>query len=100
MPPLDLSDRLRATAVFPDFGGVDGAGGLSSIVGALLTVVLILAVLMLIVCAIAWALSSAHGNYSTAGKARTGLVVAIGAATLAGAGVAWMNFLIALGTRL
>jgi hypothetical protein len=100
MPPLDSPDRLRATAVFPDFGGVGGASGLSSIVGALLTVVLVLAVLMLIVCAIAWALSSAHGNYSTAGKARTGLFVAIGAAALAGAGVAWMNFLLALGAGL
>jgi hypothetical protein len=66
MPPLDSPDRLRATAVFPDFGGVGGASGL----------------------------------YSTAGKARTGLFVAIGAAALAGAGVAWMNFLLALGAGL
>lgn len=86
--------------VFPDFGGVGGAGQLRTIVGALLTFVLIIAVLMLIVCAIAWAISSAHGNYHAATKARTGLFVAVGAAALAGAGVAWMNFLLHLGTQL
>ena len=37
--------------VFPDFGGVGGAGDLQTVIGALLTFVLIIAVLMLIVCA-------------------------------------------------
>jgi hypothetical protein len=41
------SDRLRAADVFPDLRGVGGTSDLSSIVGALLTVVLIIAVLML-----------------------------------------------------
>ncbi|WP_420112540.1 DUF6112 family protein [Pseudactinotalea sp.] len=86
--------------VFPDFGGVGGADDLRAIVGALLTFVLIIAVLMLIVCAIVWAISSANGNYQAATKARTGLFVAVGAAALAGAGVAWMNFLLNVGTRL
>ena len=62
--------------------------------------VLITAVLMLIVCAIVWAVASAHGNYQAATKARTGLWVAVGAAALAGAGVAWVNFLLGVGTRL
>lgn len=86
--------------VFPDFGGVGGADDLRAIVGALLTFVLIIAVLMLIVCAIVWAISSANGNYQAATKARTGLFVALGAAALAGVGVAWMNFLLNVGTRL
>ena len=38
--------------VFPDFGGVGGAGDLTAVIGALLTFVLIIAVLMLIICAI------------------------------------------------
>ncbi|WP_308468459.1 DUF6112 family protein [Rathayibacter soli] len=88
------------TAVFPNFGAVDGAGQLRTVIGALLTVVLIIAVLMLIVCAVTWALSSAHGNYQAATKARTGLWVALGTATLAGAGVAWMNFLLGVGASL
>ena len=86
--------------VFPDFGGVGGAADLRSIVGALLMFVLVIAVLMLIVCAIVWAVASAHGNYQAATKARTGLWVAVGAAALAGAGVAWVNFLLGVGTRL
>ena len=86
--------------VFPDFGGVGGAGQLRSIVGALLMFVLIVAVLMLIVSAIVWAIASAHGNYQAAGKARAGLWVSVGAAALAGAGVAWVNFLLDVGTRL
>jgi len=86
--------------VFPDFGGVGGAAELRSIVGALLMFVLIVAVLMLIVCAAVWAVASAHGNYQAATKARVGLWVAVGAAALAGAGVAWVNFLLDVGTRL
>lgn len=86
--------------VFPDFGGVGGAADLRSIVDALLMFVLVTAVLMLIVCAIIWAISGASGNYQAATKARTGLLVAVGAAALSGAGVAWLNFLLDVGTRL
>ena len=81
--------------VFPDFGGVGGAAELRASVGALPMVVL-----MLIVCAIVWAIASAHGNHHAATRARTGLWVAVGAAALAGAGVAWLNFLVDVGTRL
>lgn len=86
--------------VFPDFSGVGGASDLSTIVGALLMFVLVIAVLMLIVCAIVWAITSSSGNYQAATKARTGLFVSLGAAALAGAGVAWVNFLLDVGTRL
>ena len=96
LPP----NRVLAAAVYPNFGGVGGSGQLASMVGVLLTVVLIVAVLMLIVCAVIWAISSAHGNYQAASKARTGLWVAIGAAALAGAAVTWANFLIHLGSTL
>lgn len=85
------------TDVFPDFGA---AGELRSVVGALLTVVLVTAVLMLIVCAIVWAMSASSGNYHTASKARAGLWVALGAAVLAGAAVAWLNSLLDVGTHL
>ncbi|GAA2229851.1 DUF6112 family protein [Herbiconiux moechotypicola] len=86
--------------VFPDFDGVGATGELQSIVGALLMFVLIIAVLMLIICAIVWAVASSSGNHQAATKARTGLWVSVGAAALAGAGVAWMNFLLDLGTQL
>lgn len=86
--------------VFPDFSSVGGTAELRSIVGALLMFVLVIAVLMLIVCAIVWAVASSSGNYQAATKARTGLWVSVGAAALAGAGVAWANFLLDIGTQL
>ncbi len=86
--------------VFPDFDGLGGIGNLRAAVGALLTFVLIVAVLMLILSAIVWAIATAHGNYAASSKARTGVLVALGAAALAGGGVAWMNWLLSLGQQL
>ena len=86
--------------VFPDFDGLAGIGDLKQVVGALFMFVLIIAVLMLIVSAIIWAVSASSGNYSAAAKGRVGVLVALGAAALAGGGVAWMNWLIALGRQL
>lgn len=86
--------------VFPDFDGLSGIGDLKQVIGALLTFVLITAVLMLIVSAIIWAIAASNGNHGAATKARTGVLVALGAAVLAGGGVAWMNWLIDLGHRL
>jgi uncharacterized membrane protein len=86
--------------VFPDFGGVSAADDLRAVIGALLMFVLIIAVLMLIVSAIVWAISSSTSNAHTATKARLGAWVALGTAALAGAGVAWVNFLLSVGDRL
>ncbi|MDJ0378477.1 DUF6112 family protein [Cryobacterium sp. PH31-L1] len=86
--------------VFPDFGAVGGALELKSVVGALLTFVLIIAVLMMITSGVTWALASVHGNHHMATRARVGLLVACGAAALAGAGVAWVNFLLGVGSTL
>lgn len=86
--------------VFPDFGAVGAATVFGQVIGALLTFVLVFAVLLLIISAIGWGIASSHGNYRTARKARNGLLVALGAATLAGAGIAWANFLLTLGSRL
>ena len=49
--------------VFPDFDGLGGIGDLRAVIGALLTFVLIVAVLMLIVSAIVWAIAAANGNH-------------------------------------
>ncbi|WP_411700491.1 DUF6112 family protein [Conyzicola sp.] len=86
--------------IFPDFGGVSGAEELRSIIGALLTLVLIVSVLMMVVNGAVWALASSSGNFQTATRARTGFLVACGAAALAGAGVAWANFLLGVGATL
>lgn len=86
--------------VYPDFDAVGGRSTLIGIVGALLTITLIVAVLMLIICAIVWAVSSSTGNITAATRGRVGVFVSIGAAALAGAGVAWVNFLLRVGTTL
>ena len=77
-----------------------GAAELKSIAGALLTFVLIVAVLMIIISGVTWALASANGHLQTATRARIGLWVACGAAALAGSGVAWVNFLLGVGSQL
>ena len=86
--------------VFPDFDGLNGIGTLKEVGGALLMFVLIIAVLMLIVSAICWAIFASHGNATGAAKGRTGVLVSLGAAILAGAGVAWINWLIGIGGQL
>lgn len=86
--------------VFPDFDGLAGIGDLKQVIGALLTFVLITAVLMLIVSAIIWAIATSNGNHAAATKARTGVLVAVCAAALAGGAVAWTNWLIDLGQQL
>ena len=47
---------LPAENVYPDLSGVGGRSTLISIVGALLTIVLIVSVLMLVVSALLWPL--------------------------------------------
>jgi hypothetical protein len=86
--------------VEPDFGAVGGAGDLRTIVGALLTYGLVIAVLMVIACAATWAIGSAQGSWQTASKAKTGLLVALGGAVLTGASLVWANWLISVGASL
>jgi len=86
--------------VFPNFDGLGGIGDLKQVIGALLMIVLIVAVLMVIVSAICWAFGASHGNPALASKGRVGVLVGVGATALAGAGVAWVNWLIALGQHL
>ncbi|WP_350351630.1 DUF6112 family protein [Microbacterium sp. A8/3-1] len=86
--------------VFPDFGGLGGIDDLNVAIGAALTIILIVAVLMIIISAIAWAIATSTGNPALGAKARAGVFVAVGAAILAGAGVSWVNWLIRVGEQL
>src|SRR5690625_702690 len=96
-PSSDPAGGGRLMGVFPDFGGLDGIGDLKQVIGAALMIVLIVAVLMMIVSASIWAIAASTGNYAATEKGRAGVLIALGAAVLAGAGVAWVNFLINLG---
>jgi hypothetical protein len=88
-----------APGVGPDFGAVTGTT-LADAVGALLMIVLIAAVATAIVAGVSWAWGEATGNWQAATRGRTALLVAVGAAVLAGAGVGLANWLIDLGTGL
>jgi hypothetical protein len=66
----------------------------------LLTIVLIASVASLVAVAISWAYGEANGNYQLFAKGKAGVLIALGAAALSGAGVAWANFLIGVGGRL
>ena len=99
--PDGMRARSQISAdVGPDFGAVGGAGDLSSVVGALLTYGLIVAVLMLIVSATTWAIASSSGSWHTAQKAKLGCFVAIGGAALTGAALTWANWLLDIGPHL
>lgn len=86
--------------IFPDFGALGDNTTLHNVIGALLTFVLVTAVLTMLISGITWAIATANGNHTIATKARTGLLVALGGAVLAGAGITWLNWLIALGDQL
>lgn len=96
---IDMTVTPRSD-VHPNFGAAGGAEELRSIVGALLTYGLIVAVLMLIVSATTWAIASSSGSWHTAQKAKLGCFVAIGGAALTGAALTWANWLLDIGPHL
>lgn len=76
----------------PNSNGLPGIGQLRTIVGASMTVGLILAVLALIIAAVVWALGSNSSNPHLAGRGKLGVLVALAAAIVTGASVALVNF--------
>lgn len=91
---------VLVASVGPDFGAVGGAGELRRIIGALLTYGLLVGVLMLIVCAVGWAIGSANGSWQMAAKAKTGLAAAVFGVVLTGGALAWANWLLDVGASL
>ena len=83
--PLDID-------ISPNSDGLPGIQQLRSIVGASMTVGLILAVLALIISAIVWALGANSSNPHLAGRGKLGVLVALGAAVVCGASVTLVNF--------
>ena len=76
----------------PNSGGLPGIEQLRIIVGAVMTVGLILSVLALIVSAIIWAYGSNSSNPHLAGRGKVGVLVSCGAAIICGAAVTLINF--------
>lgn len=92
MKPINLHAIARDVNIEPNSSGLPGIGQLSTIVGASMTVGMILAVLAVIISAIVWALGSNSSNPHLAGRGKVGVLVGLGAAIVTGASVALVNF--------
>lgn len=76
----------------PNTNGLPGIDQLRTIVGAVMTVGLILSVLALIVAAVVWGFGANSSNPHMASRGKTGVLVSCGAAVLCGAAVTLVNF--------
>ena len=78
--------------ISPNSDGLPGINQLRTVVGASMTVGLILAVLALVISAIVWALGANSSNPHLAGRGKLGVLVGLGAAVVCGAAVTLVNF--------
>ncbi|WP_022890214.1 DUF6112 family protein [Agromyces italicus] len=76
----------------PNGTGLPGIEQLRVIVGAVMTVGLILSVLALIVAAIVWGFGANSSNPHLSARGKTGVLVCCGAAIVCGASVTLVNF--------
>lgn len=83
--PMDIS-------IDPNANGLPGIAQLRTIVGAVMTIGLILSVLALIVSAVVWGFGANSSNPHLAGRGKFGVLVACGAAVICGASVTLINF--------
>ena len=92
LPTTIVSLLPQDITISPNSNGLPGIGQLRTIVGASMTIGLILAVLALIVSAVVWALGANSSNPHLAGRGKVGVLVGLGAAIVTGASVALVNF--------
>lgn len=83
--PMDI-------VITPNDSGLPGIAQLRTIVGAVMTIGLILSVLALIVSAIVWGLGSNSSNPHLASRGKVGVLISCGAAVICGASVTLINF--------
>lgn len=94
---LDLMTSVLSTLpmevdITPNDDGLPGIAQLRNIVGAVMTIGLILSVLALIISAIVWGFGANSSNPHLAGRGKVGVLVSCGAAIICGAAVALINF--------
>lgn len=90
--PMDID-------ISPNDSGLPGITQLRTIVGAVMTVGLILSVLALIISAIVWGFGSNSSNPHLASRGKVGVLVSCGAAVLCGAAVTLINFFWGVGQQ-
>lgn len=78
--------------ISPNSNGLPGIGQLRTLVGATMTVGLVLAVLALIMSSVVWALGANSSNPHMAGRGKFGVLIGLGAAIVTGASVTLVNF--------
>ena len=84
----------------PNSSGLPGIEQLRTIVGAVMTVGLILSVLALIVSAIIWAYGPNSSNPHLAGRGKIGVLISCAAAVITGGAVTLINFFWNVGTTI
>ena len=93
---LDLAAAVQTVvaqvSISPNESGLPGIASLRTIVGAVMTIGLVLSVLALIVSAVVWGFGSNSSNPHLAGRGKTGVLVACAAAVITGASVTLTNF--------
>lgn len=83
--PMDID-------VTPNDDGLPGIDALRDIVGAVMTVALILSVLALLISAIVWGFGSNSSNPHLASRGKVGVLVSCAAAVITGGAVTLINF--------
>ncbi len=83
--PMDIN-------IDPNDSGLPGIAQLRTIVGAVMTIGLILSVLALIISAIVWGFGANSSNPHLAGRGKVGVLVSCGAAVICDASVTLINF--------
>ncbi len=78
--------------VTPNDSGLPGIAALRTVVGAVMTIGLILSVLALIVSAVVWGFGSNSSNPHLASRGKVGVLISCGAAIITGASVTLINF--------
>ena len=95
-----ILDALAQTAtvlpvqidINPNESGLPGIAALRTIVGAVMTVGLILSVLALIISAVVWGFGANSSNPHLASRGKLGVLISCGAAIITGAAVTLINF--------
>ncbi|SDG83438.1 DUF6112 family protein [Microbacterium pygmaeum] len=81
----------------PNTTGLPGIPQLNVIVGAVMTIGLILSVLALIISAIVWGMGANSSNPHLASRGKLGVLVSCAAAIICGAAVTLINFFWSVG---
>lgn len=93
MLPANLPGLLPLNiTIDPNDNGLPGIAQLKTIVGAIMTIGLILSVLALIISAIVWGFGANSSNPHMASQGKLGVIISCVAAVICGASVTLINF--------